>query len=453
MLQYRNQSKKRKSQTGVTLMEVMVAMVILTIGLYMTYTTFPLGFNASYRSKNRTIATELAQQKIEDIINNREEINCYHDIANADCRCLPDDVNDTSHLYDNLTYDCRYFYGGKLENGKVKNSTYCAYHSGTKDDINWKPFALPYNMWWYHIDVTPVIDPAKKFRSKGDLMRITVSVRGPFVKGQGINDWSNIDLSDQRKKAKGFVEVVFSTLQANKFMGAAQIDVTAVDSTNSGKILKVDNIRNFTIFNEDMLTDNEKYDYPRISLFGNHKYNSVNPDTHRHLMMVKCGGNFYNLDNVEIVKKVTIKDSGTGGTGQEIELQAVMTNKVIFIEPDDNITTPESTVKIPGKIYLLTKLFSEDPSKGYLTLNYSSYTGSGKANDCTIPATDPAGTQPDLLWWRGSKFQNFVNCCFFDYTTNKMWDDKIKGYYDGDDDYTLNYQIRQLVGALKPAQQ
>lgn len=433
--------KKNKSKNGITLIEVMVAMVILSIGFYTTNTIFPLGFLASKRSKNRTIATQLAQQKMEDIINNREPIDCYNHKTNADCRCFPVNVGYANYNYDNLTYDCRNFYGGKSENGKVKNSTFCSHHMGTDDDINWKPFALQNNMWWYHIDVIPVVDPAEKFRSRGSLMKITVRVRGPF--------WNNVGLSDSKMKSKDIVEVVYSTLQANKFVGAGNITGVTVpaDPDKIGTVINVDNIRNFTVFNEDKLTTHEKFDPPKVSLFGHHKYKTPTDESDdRYLMMVKQGGNFYNLDNIEIIKKITVKDITVPVVNQqEIEVQVIMSNKIVFIEVDDSITNPDTTEKISGKIHLFTKLLSGDnPEHGYRTFWSKE----------EIPETDPVGSPSDLLWWRGSKFQNFINCNLYDSSSNSLWDDRNQTYWvGGQNSYTNTYQVRQCIGPFRPAQQ
>ena len=406
-----SQNKKMKPQKGVTLMEVLVAMVILSIGLYMTYTTFPLGFSASYRSKNRTIATELAQQKMEDILNNREPIECYHHETNADCRCLPPDVNDTSYNYDNLTYDCRYFYGGKRENGIVKNSTYCAYHMGTKDDINWKPFPSPNNMWWYHIDVTPVIDPAKKYRSMGDLMKITVSIRGPFIKDSDFTSWDSIT----KKGPRGFVEVVFSTLQTNKFLGAA--NVTGIKSGSNGYVLNVDNIRNFTVINKDSLTHEELNDPSKITLYGR------NTTYGGYLMMNEQGGNFYNLDNVEIVRRSPYNNI----SGNDIIIQASMTNKVIYIDVGANPPNPDTTVKIPGEMTLLTPLYYDND--GQKTSKYG---------EQIQPPTN--GASYGGLWWNNSALAGYVNASL---RAAPPSESLISG---------STYQIRQLLGTRMPAQ-
>lgn len=404
------QNKKRKPQKGVTLMEVMVALVILTIGLYMTYSTFPLGFSASYRSKNRTIATELAQQKMEDVINNRELIECYHHETNADCRCLPPDVSDTNFLYDNLTYDCRYFYGGKLDSGQVKNSTYCAYHMGTKDDINWKPFPSPNNMWWYHIDVIPVIDPAKKFRSMGDLMKITVSIRGPFIKDTNFTSWDAI----VKKAPRGFVEVVFSTLQTNKFLGATSI--TGIGS--NGYVLYVENIRNFTVINKDNLSLEESKDPPKVTMYGkNESYGG-------YLMMTEQGGNFYNLDNVEIVRNSIYPVSG-----QTIKIQVSMTNKAVYIDAGTNPPNPETTVKIPGEITLLFPLYYDN--NGQETSKYHE----------TIPSKP--GTYYGL-WWNDSALVSYVN--------SSLCTDPSLGSPSLITPSNSTYQIRQYMGTRKPAQ-
>jgi len=68
-----------KIKSGLTLIEVLLAMSILTIGILAVIQLFPLGLNMSRLNKNETIAINLAQAKMEEI-----RANSYDDIINED---------------------------------------------------------------------------------------------------------------------------------------------------------------------------------------------------------------------------------------------------------------------------------------------------------------------------------------------------------------------------------
>lgn len=354
--------KRKKRTLGVTLIEVLVAMVILSIGLYMTYNTFPLGFAASYRSKNKTIASELAQQVLERVIKNQVKPGCYHNSTGETCRCYPLDTRDPSENHDENDFDCRYWYGGMDSDNKVQNSSYCSWHMGTKDVGNWKRFVTtndtdPLYLWWYHIDVTPVIDPAKKFRSTGDLARITVSVRGP------IDNMSYWDVA--RKKGYKPAEVIISTLKANKFLACTTVNTSGRWNglKTDGMALYVNNVRNFTILNRDSLTLEENRDRPKVTIY------CRNQTKNRTLNMVERDGNFYNLDNCLITRSATYKffynESGSIGPfisndkQQTINFQSSMTNRIIYVVAD-TWGNPETTYKIPGELHLMYPIYTGD---------------------------------------------------------------------------------------------
>ncbi len=56
-----------KSKSGFSLLEVMVAVVILGFGLLAIMHLFPIGLRASKISQDTTVATFLAQQKMEEL--------------------------------------------------------------------------------------------------------------------------------------------------------------------------------------------------------------------------------------------------------------------------------------------------------------------------------------------------------------------------------------------------
>lgn len=59
--------KTAKSLTGFTLIEITIALLILTVGLVGILALFPVGFDAAGRAGNITTATFLAQEKMEDL--------------------------------------------------------------------------------------------------------------------------------------------------------------------------------------------------------------------------------------------------------------------------------------------------------------------------------------------------------------------------------------------------
>ena len=57
-----------KNQRGASLVEIMVALVIFGIGLTMAIRSLPEGNAKTTRSRNMTIAMNLAQEKLEDLM-------------------------------------------------------------------------------------------------------------------------------------------------------------------------------------------------------------------------------------------------------------------------------------------------------------------------------------------------------------------------------------------------
>ena len=60
-----------KSEKGFSLVEGIVAMAILTIGSVALMNLFVIGARLNNESEDRTIATNIAQEKLEEIINSR----------------------------------------------------------------------------------------------------------------------------------------------------------------------------------------------------------------------------------------------------------------------------------------------------------------------------------------------------------------------------------------------
>ncbi|MCK4549815.1 MAG: prepilin-type N-terminal cleavage/methylation domain-containing protein, partial [Candidatus Krumholzibacteria bacterium] len=57
-----------KSEKGIGLIEIIVAMLIFAIGITAAIRTLPVSNTATTRARNLTMATNLAQQKIEELM-------------------------------------------------------------------------------------------------------------------------------------------------------------------------------------------------------------------------------------------------------------------------------------------------------------------------------------------------------------------------------------------------
>lgn len=82
-------------QNGISLIETLIALTILIIGVLAIVQLFPLGLKASQQAKNITLATNLAQAKIEEIIS--EEYDQVS-IGNAYEPSLGNDFSNYSRL-------------------------------------------------------------------------------------------------------------------------------------------------------------------------------------------------------------------------------------------------------------------------------------------------------------------------------------------------------------------
>jgi type II secretory pathway pseudopilin PulG len=269
-----NRKHKMKKNSGVTLLEILVAMSIFTVGVFMTFNIFPRGFAASMRSKNKIVATNLAAQLLENIIQDKTDLS---DAERATgCLYKPPtltDIVDPAHQDDAgftaYTWRCRYFYAVH------ESSTNMGIRAGTPDHFDmgdrstlttWKK-CKDNGQYWYHIEVTPVMDPSSNYsgfdathrpflyRDFGSCSRVTVRVVGPL-------DVFNTTTWDPASNGKGGrmpVEAILSTFVANKCLASTTVNKPITNDTyyNPGQVtapknaiyLAVYDIRNFTLFN------------------------------------------------------------------------------------------------------------------------------------------------------------------------------------------------------------
>ncbi len=420
----KNKMPKGKKKRGVTLLEILVAMVVLTGGLFMVFNIFPKGFAASYRSKNQTIATQLAQGRLEEIIQNKEPADCR---GGSNCLYrMPRVISEpeTGISFDPLTSgmgtNCDQLYvnpGDYGVSGSTRMGTLCTFHMGVVDDYSsWEQFSE--NPWfWFHVQVTPVLDRSSNYpafdpndntnrktlyRDYGSCSRVTVRVRGPI---DNITNWDTVMTAGGGRLP---AEVVLSTYVANKYLASTLIDTGGTNSTfalspagphgvwndpSKAHWIIVDDIRNFTIFNTlrqaektpswlfhvnsaGVLPVNE-ISTQQARLYGNTagygdrtappRYPD-NPDSTSLSYNYGWGqnyrhnvGNNKSLDNVVIVRR----DSVSGGFETGTDRLLIQTNKIVTINPSNNgvcLQQPLYFDKIPE--HSMLKILQADAPPG-----------------------------------------------------------------------------------------
>lgn len=232
-------SREGARASGVTLLEILVAVAVLAVGLSTIFQIFPMGFAASAKSSAQTTAYELAARKLEDVRNN----HLFGGIPNA--------ANPLSNDW--------YKYWGNRNAPNPDDAAYVAVNT----DGAFRAFPgnlVPERSYFYRVHCIPVVDPPRprtsidllpppkylefphivdpdvdvatypdeawkaEWRGFASMYRVTVTVRGPLKTLAEAQDdqWQN------SLAQKGAVEVKLVTYVANKKLGDALL---AVDST------------------------------------------------------------------------------------------------------------------------------------------------------------------------------------------------------------------------------
>lgn len=216
-------SRKGTRASGVTLLEILVAVGVLAVGLSTIFQIFPMGFAASAKSSAQVTAYELAARKLEDVR--------------------------TNHLFGGIPTDTD-MYWGSLNAPNPDGNAFAAVNT----DKAFRAFPgdkVPERNFFYRIHCIPVVDPppprvaltdlrppkyleyphrlnpaststwANQWRGFATMYRVTVTVRGPLKNLAEAQDdqWAN-SLS-----RKGAIEVKLVTYVANKKLGDALLAI------------------------------------------------------------------------------------------------------------------------------------------------------------------------------------------------------------------------------------
>jgi type II secretory pathway pseudopilin PulG len=224
-------SRKGTRASGVTLLEILVAVAVLAVGLSTIFQIFPMGFAASAKSSAQTTAYELAARKLEDVRNN----HLFGGVPNS---------------ASSLSTDW-WKYWGRRDAPNPDDATYSEVNTGG----HFRAFSAdqaPERSFFYRVHCVPVVDPPHpgdpnsiskymefpyaledppvNWRGFASMYRVTVTVRGPLKAREEAEDaqWEN------SLAQKGAVEAKLITYVANKGLGDALL---AEDPNDPNKAL------------------------------------------------------------------------------------------------------------------------------------------------------------------------------------------------------------------------
>lgn len=226
-------SRGERRPSGVTLLEILVAVAVLAVGLSTIFQIFPMGFAASAKSSAQTTAYELAARKMEDVRNN--------------------------HLFGGPPSDPDLYWG----NRNAPNPDGGAFVE-VNTDGNFRAFSadqIPERNFFYRVHCIPVVDPPKprtavadlqpskyleyphildpdssdawktQWRGFASMYRVTVTVRGPLKTVAEAQDaqWQN------SLAQKGAIEAKLVTYVANKKLGEALLALDPACDFDTGE--------------------------------------------------------------------------------------------------------------------------------------------------------------------------------------------------------------------------
>lgn len=288
--------RSRRGQPGVTLVEILMALAVLSLVLVSVLQVIPLGFVANIKGRNRAICTQIAQQRLEMILYNPAGDGSPYsgavDMGPTYNSCAPEapeyyyNTRVVTVLDPNLKYQVNILLN--RDNNYITNHDVAV---GTQYGKN-------------------ISDTAWQPTTK----RITVTVIGPAESAATF-------LNTDPRKRRGAM-VTMATYITDRHTGLGVIDRTDL-ALNCYHVVGLptffntpgpDGIRYFSVFNYSRLTFNEVSDCGPSLVYPNDK-------------------NLRGLDNVKI------SHSPTAGVPPDLTVpDQVQTNRIINILKDQGIT-------------------------------------------------------------------------------------------------------------------
>lgn len=90
--------KISKQESGFTLIETLIALAVFTIAVVYLVTVFPFGINSASSAQHKTVATNLAQAKIEEIISSAYAAASLGQVLESSLNSIDPDFSQYSRL-------------------------------------------------------------------------------------------------------------------------------------------------------------------------------------------------------------------------------------------------------------------------------------------------------------------------------------------------------------------
>jgi len=232
----------KRLKRGVTLLELLVAMIVLLIGLFVVFNLFPRAFAIAYKARAREIAYHMAQTKIERIFAHAVFFNTFTYSSSSDLAgefyttfngtgtgnsTAADSTADTIFTIPSTTMSL------------VDYTDYRKFESTYYGDI------LGSDQYYYRPEVANISDPHLLYIDQVT-RRLTVYVTIPPVIPGHSN--SNLWASEKNQMDRGNV-VVVAAIRTNRKISAITSTATLIDSDRIYVVSKEDSFK-FPIFNK-----------------------------------------------------------------------------------------------------------------------------------------------------------------------------------------------------------
>lgn len=232
----------KRFKRGVTLLELLVAMIVLLIGLFVVFNLFPRAFAIAYKARAREIAYHMAQTKIERIFAHAVSFNSSSYVSSSDLAgefyttfngtgtgnpTAADSSVDTIFTIPSTTMSL------------VSYTDYRKFESTYYGNI------LGSNQYYYRPEVANISDPHLLYLDQVT-RRLTIFVTiPPVIPG---NSNSNLWASEKTQMDKGNV-VVVAAIRTNRKISAITSAVASIGTDKIYVASKEDSFK-FPIFNK-----------------------------------------------------------------------------------------------------------------------------------------------------------------------------------------------------------
>ncbi|MGV8124044.1 MAG: prepilin-type N-terminal cleavage/methylation domain-containing protein [Candidatus Xenobiia bacterium LiM19] len=232
----------KRFKRGVTLLELLVAMIVLLIGLFVVFNLFPRAFAIAYKARAREIAYHMAQTKIERIFAHAVSFNTSTYSSSGDLAGEFYTTFNGTGTGNPTASDSSVDTIFTIPSTTMSNVSYTDYR---KFESTYYGNIYGYNQYYYRPEVANISDPHLLYLDQVT-RRLTIYVTiPPVIPG---NSNSNLWASEKTQMDKGNV-VVVAAIRTNRKISALT-GVNAPNGTDRIYVASKEDSFKFPIFNK-----------------------------------------------------------------------------------------------------------------------------------------------------------------------------------------------------------